>query len=276
MRKTVSLLFIVAGLSFAAPVITIVQSVGPGFGSPNLYDYTQNALTGLLFGTTNVNSFVGNGSGSAVYNRLVGAANVTQVIDTTGQFNSWLGLAPGAIAGEFGNRLYFGLIVKDTNPFSLSNLVYVDGFYASPTNIFFNTPADTYDGVTTIGINYGPNNVRGGGDDIIYQGGQANNLLVNEIYYSGYSNTFLLSPPAPGQTPQQQLNTTIQDQSAAIKPLPTPVVGAGVTTTPGNIATLVAPTTNQSVPVSGVPEPSTYALFASGLAALALARRRRS
>jgi len=280
-RKTVSLLFLVAGLSFGAPVITIVQSVGPGFASPNLFAYTQNALRGLIFGTDNVNADTGNGSGASLYTRLAGPVSPGQVIDTSPNspgfagFNSWLGLAPGAIAGEFGNRLYFGLIVKDTTPFSLSNLVYVDTFYGAPQNIFFNTATDTYDGVTTLGIHYGGDGVRGGLDDTIFQLGEANTNLVHELYYSGYSNTFVLSPPASGQTPQQQLNSTIQTLSAAIGPLPAPIVGAGVTTTPGNIQTLGQLTT-QSAPVSGIPEPSTYVLVSAGLAALAFARRRRS
>ncbi len=269
MRKTVSLLFIVAGLSFAAPVITIVQSIGPGIGSPNDLHYGINALIGLQNGTTGVNTFTGNGSGASTYNRLVGTADPSQFIDTTGQFNSWLGLAPGAIAGEFGNRLYFGVVVKSTDQFSLSSFVYYDNFYNNAV-IPFNTVGDTYDGTTINGLSYGPNGVLGGGDDIFYEGGQVNTTLVNELYYRGYSNAIV--PPAlgPGQTPQQLLTSQRNIAAASIATLPVPVVAASVVTLGNVVTTGFAPAA-----VAGIPEPSTYALFASGLAALAFARRRR-
>ena len=270
-------MFIVAGLSFAAPVITIVQSIGPGIGSPNDLAYGQNALVGLRNGTNGINTFAGNGSGASTYNRLVGVATPSQFTDTTGLFNSWLGIAPGSISGEFGNRLYFGVIVKDNvnAQFNLANFVYQDNFYNNQT-IFFNTPFDTYDGTTIIGVGYGPNLVLGGGDDVIYNAGQVNTTMVNELYYRGYSNAIAPPPLAPGQTPQQLLTSQANIAAASIAGLPAPVVGAGVTTTPGNINTLLAPLTTQSAAVAGIPEPSIYALFISGLAALAYARRRRS
>lgn len=105
MRKTLSLLIACAGLSLGAPVITIVQSIGTAIGSPNDIAYGQNALQGLINGTNNVTTF---GGGAATYTRLVGTPNFAQIVDTTGQFNSWLGVTPGDFPAEFGNRLYFG------------------------------------------------------------------------------------------------------------------------------------------------------------------------
>ena len=277
MRKTVSLLFIVAGLSFAAPVITIVQSIGPGAGSPNFAAYGQNALIGLQNGTTGINTFVGNASGASTYNRLMGVASPNQFTDTTGLFNSWLGISPGAIAGEFGNRLYFGVTVKDNAnlQFNLANFVYVDNFYTNaPQNIFFNN--QTYNGITLVGISYGPNGVLGGGDDVVYNSGQVSTTLVNELYYRGYSNAIIPPPLAAGQTPQQLLTSQANTAAAGIAQQPPPVVFAGITTVPGNIQTLVAPLTGQAAATAGIPEPSSYALIASGLAALAFVRRRRS
>jgi len=266
-------LFIVAGLSFAAPVITVVPSIGPGFGSPSDAQYALNALTGLQAPPNSV------GSGAATYTRLLGGSVLPNQIISTGDFNNWLGIAaPNALFNaEFGNALYFGLtIVNTAAKFSLSQLVYEDNFATyDPANftnapLYFNTadPADTYSGSTIIGIDF-VDGIAGNGNDIVYSTGQANTTLVNALFYRGVNGAFGLFPGVG--TNQQRLN----ESAAAISSQPITLTGTYcLTPTPGQGSCAQLPQGSASVSV--VPEPGTYALFGAGLAALAFVRRRRS
>ena len=268
MRKTVSLLFIVAGLSFAAPVITVIPSIGPSsdLSSPTTTTYATNALAALQSGA-NSQGTAGTGG---FYQRLVGGVvNANQVIDTVGFFNSWLGVTPGAIAGEFGNNLYFGLSIISTgaaNTFTLNQLLYQDNL--GP--LVFN--GDTYSS-NFVGINFGTDGVvggAGGAADSIVTLNAAGSTAVNALFYRGVSNFY---SPIGGGSNQAQLNASINSLNAS-----------GFTLTGGYCLSAVAGQTtcapqtslvNASIS-SAVPEPSTYALFGAGLAALAFVRRRRS
>lgn len=253
MRKTLSLLIACAGLSLGAPVITVIPSIGPSGLGPSAGTYNQNALNALQ------NSLASVGSGAATYNRLVGNAFANQLIETT--FNSWLGVTPGPFSGELGNNLYFGVsIVDNSGKFSLSQLVYSDNFGTYEPSLVGTSPfsfnGDTYNTSTMIAIDFGPDNVLGGGNDTVITNGTSGSTQVNLLIYRGVSGFFL---PLVGSfaNDQARLNATAS------------AIGGGLplTLTGGYCIAAQAGATNCS-PVSAsvgvVPEPSTYALFGAG------------
>ena len=263
MRKTIPLLLIVTGLSFASPVITVIPSIGPSShpSSPSTTIYRGNALTALFGGVTSQ----GTAGTGGFYTPLVGGfVNANQLIDTAELFTSWLGVTPGTPSGEFGNNLYFGLtIIKNNSTFTLNQLL----FQNNSGILAFN--GDSYN-ANFLGINYGGNGVVGGGDDFILAVDALGSTEINALYYRGVSNFF---SPFGGGSNQDQIDALINA-----------LFSADFTLTGGYCLAAIAgqetcaPQTsfvNASVR-SAVPEPSTYALFGAGLAALAYARRRRS
>lgn len=274
MKKTVLFLFVVAGFSSAAPTFTVIPAIGTGISSPSDAAYAVNALTALRTGSNTI------GSGAALYTRLVaGSVDPGLLIDTSGLFNSWLGVAsPNALFNsEFGNRLYFGLSIVDlSGTFSLSQLVYQDNFATydpinfSPDPVYFNIGSVSYDGTTIIGIYFGENGVLGGGDDLIYSSGQDNTTLVNALYYRGLNVAFPLSPGGIG-TNQERLSAA----KNAIMSQPVTITATYcLSSVPGSVAGCTTSTTSAPSSVSVVPEPSTYILFGVGLTAFFCARRR--
>jgi hypothetical protein len=268
-RKTLSLFVAVAGLSFAAPTLTIIPSIGPISGTPSGDAYALNALNALRLNLTTFGAV-----GPSQYNRFTGVLNPNQVVDTTGAFNSWLGNANPAAPfnNEFGNALYYGIQwigANSSEQVSLSNFVFVDGYYSDPAvSIPYNTPADTYDGTTIIGVQYGTDGLFGTADDIVVNSGQANTTPVNALFYRGYNVSFGPFPSLPG-TPQQQLDAYVGSQAAIVAAFGPQTSSAQGNSTSGNASAnaVIGLTTS-------IPEPSTYALIGIGLAALAYVRRR--
>ena len=134
------------------------------------------------------------------------------------------------------------------------------------------TGADTYNGTTVFGIDFGSDNAPGGvgpaADTIVNSA--VNTTPVNALFYRGVAGWFSLLPGGQG-TDQQRLDAA----AAAIASQPVTLTASYcLTSTPGNVSGC-GPLSSASVS-AGVPEPSTYALFGAGLAALAFARRRRS
>jgi len=270
-RKTLSLFVAVAGLSFGAPTITIIPSIGPVPVSPNYNTYNSNALTALL---NNATSFGVAGPGQ--YNRLTGLIDPSHIIDTTGAFNSWLGVANPAAPfnSEFGNRLYFGMRVLGANgadTFTLNDLIVNNSIFTSPTiPVTFNTSSDTYDGTFILGVQYGGNGALGGGDDVLINSNESRFTPVNALFYRGFyfAAGFDPSDPAYTGTDAQRLTAFANDVRDYIAGEPS----QGIT---GEIKNLAAGSFETSF-TSSIPEPSTYALMGLGLIVLAFARHRAS
>ena len=271
MRKTVSLLFIVAGLSFAAPVITVIPSIGPSSdpSSATTIAYRNNAIA-ALFTLVTPQGTPGTGG---FYTPLVGGTvNANRLIDTAGLFTSWLGVTPGTPSGEFGNNLYFGLSIISNgtgNTFTLNQLLFQDNIGLVPFN------GDTYS-ANFFGINYGGNGVVGGGDDSTVALNAAGSTPVNALYYRGVSNFY---GPTGGVSNQDKINSSVNFLNTAGFSLTGGyclAATAGQTTCAPQTTFISSTVRSAGSSGSAIPEPSTYALFGGGLAALAFVRRRRS
>ncbi len=195
--------------------VTVTPALGPniaGGASPstgafvsNFIDFLENGTPGPNY-NTDPSGFVAN----------PGMIPVNEVIATP--FESWRGQAPGPFAGEQGNRVYFGLsIVPDgTCPDCQVTLDSIEGDIGwsnpdgTPSDIFvdpivpFSLSGQNYSD-TRVGIDYGADGVLGGGDDMIYDSGQAGTLPVNELYFVGASDALVFGTDAP-------FDPTISDQ----------------------------------------------------------------
>lgn len=271
MRKTLSLLVAAAGLSFGAPVITVIPSVGPSSLAGSAAAYDANALQALLQGLTNF----GTAGTPSYYSQVSGDLSANQIIDTFGLFNSWLGIAnPSApFNNEFGNNLYFGVqILGGTQSFSLSELVYADNLATYDPSLIGTTPfsfnGDNYDERFLAFLDNGttPGSLDAGDSQVAL--GTAGTTAVNYLFYRGVPVFFL---PLAGATNQQALDSTV---AAIVSNAPVTLTASYcLADTPGS--TTCGPVSGQaSAAIGEIPEPSTYALMGLGLAALAYARRR--
>jgi len=101
----------------------------------------------------------------------------------------------------------------------------------------------------TIGIDYGPDGIKGTADDVLYTSGDASLYLIHELLYVGVGASFNASG-APGSTPQEQMQYTLD------------YIGCVGTFQVDNRYYLI-------------PEPGTIALLAGGLLGLLTLRRLR-
>lgn len=274
MRKTLSLLVAAAGLTFGAPVITVIPSIGPSSapGVGSTADYNANALLALFQGLTSSSAF---GTAPSFYTQVSGPVPANQVIETT-SFNSWLGIANPAspFNNEFGNNLYFGVAIRGgTETFSLRNLVYSDnsGF---PT---FSYDVESYDSRFRAYLDNGTTaGVLDAGDTQVALNADGS-TLVNYLFFRGAS-LFYSPLGVDGDDPQTRLNNTVAALNGG---LPISFTGGYcLSSTPGDLSCADGGLTTATATLSAgaigaeIPEPSTYGLMGLGLAALAYARRR--
>jgi hypothetical protein len=182
-----------SGSSFGAILTQVFPSPAPNaFGSPSWNPgYVQNALNALENGL----SSVGNPATTpTAYYQVTTEGDRDNIV--TG-FPSWKGFVnPGAMFGaafanELGNRLHFGVhILGNGTQFSLSELSF-DMESTDAGDIFqfvgdFSTPSDVYSS-TRVGINYGPDHIKGTADDVRISSGPATQV-VDELVYVGVGN----------------------------------------------------------------------------------------
>ena len=275
MKTLVAALLLVssAGSSLGAILIQVFPSPAPNaFGSPSWNPgYVQNALNALENGL----SSVGNPATTpTAYYQVATEGDRDNIV--TG-FPSWHGFAnPGAMFGaafanELGNRLHFGVhILGNGAQFSLSELSF-DMESTDAGDIFqfvgdFSTPSDVYS-ATRVGINYGPDHIKGTADDVRISSGPATQL-VDELVYVGVGNALAPDSSCPGS----DLATL-----DCIKAFYDSISPFNITTTYSlrNGAGSLLGTGSGTVAFSAaVPEPATWGLMLFGFAGIAWKRLR--
>jgi hypothetical protein len=186
-------------------------------------------------------------------------------------FNSWHAQANPAAPfdTQYGNAIIFPLrLVSTTSKFRLSNLDNIttsndpgNDLGVSGTHL---VSGANY-GFSRVGIDYGPDGIRGTADDITYNNGESGTMLVNELLYSGVA-VFEDVSHTPGNTPQQDIDQSIASFDAT-HPI-TRITNEYILTDDAG-RNLVDVTKAVTV----TPEPASLGLFALGTLSL-LARRR--
>jgi hypothetical protein len=262
-----SVALLAAARPASAEIITfeVIPAFAPkGPESPNWANYVLNALGGIQ-----QNQDVGDRTMTpAAYERVDSIIPASEIVYTP--FPSWRGvadpnpLAP-AFANELGNRVHFGLhiVTSADSPFALADIGW--SLDSDDSTNYFDQSGDfssaTYS-QTRVGINYGPDGVKGGGDDVWFNGGQAGTMPVNELIYVGVGDGFLSDEPG-ALTDQDDINMTLADIYAGCgDPSGCLVDLVGSYTLPGSTGPTSASAT---VTISLVPEPASAAMAMMGL-----------
>lgn len=191
------LIFGFCGVASAALNIRIQPSSAPNaFGSPSWAPYlnaAQASLQGNLGSTGNP------AVDPAAYRVLEGGFYDPQDVMVTSGL-SWRGVAnPSApFDAEHGNRLHFGVAIEGdgTECFTLQDVTFVLTSSDGALNFVSSLAGTTLDGTNRVGLDYGPDNVLGGGDDIMFNAGQNDTTCMDALYYRGPGNAYWPDAPA--------------------------------------------------------------------------------
>ena len=181
-----------------------VSSVGPSNAlSPSWAQYATNALTSLGNGGGNI------GNPASDPTAYAAASDLSAGDLILSSFPSWLGVADptGALAGENGNQLLFGLLISGAGDyFRLSNLFNTMSSSDPGNSLGWNSGGFTAYGTFLIGRDCGPDGVCGTADDAVYSSGEDASLPVNRLLYVGVGAAFDASGE-PGVTNQDKLDS---------------------------------------------------------------------
>ena len=192
-----------AGVMSANATITldVVASSAPNAsGSPSWSGYAANALNSLANGLGNIGSRATVPTAYEIAGPIIKPGDVMIT-----SFNSWMGVA-GPLAPPFdkelGNRMHFGLHAygDGTSQFKLADLTFAIHSSDPDDSLLFvgDFIGYNYNGTTRFGVNWGPDRVKGGGDDIVYTSGNGT-TLVDELVYVGVGNASLRGGSVPDQ-----------------------------------------------------------------------------
>jgi len=258
---TVVALSAVGAATVAGPITLEVRasSAPNAYGSPSWNAYVGNALNSLRNNLGNVGDRTSDPTAYEIAPNNVAAGEFMVT-----SFKSWRGVADPAapFAAELGNRMHFGLhaLGDGTTQFRLVDVTF-EITSSDPYNAL--GYAGNFLGLdysaTRHGINWGPDRIRGTGDDIVYTSGNGT-TLVDELVYVGVGNAFW-PQPENGQTNQEAIDDAI----------------AWVYSNPGFMITgtyWINGDTGSDIVTSVIPLPGPAMLGLAGLAGLGLSRRR--
>lgn len=239
----------------------------PGF-TPTFIQFNSNAIQSLSQGGGAVGNPATDPAAFVPTSSIKAADLFASFEGTNTTFPSFHGVAnpPAPFNDQYGNALIFPLrIVSTTQKFRLSNLDNV---------IVSNDPGNTFGSeshlaagrdysFTRVGIDYGPDGIKGTADDIVYNNNQPGSTPVNELLYSGVAIFNEVSDF--GGNAQQNLDQSVAD---FLRQNPLTSISNTYTLTDDAGNNLVNITTTVAV----TPEPAALGLL--GGATLLLSRRR--
>jgi hypothetical protein len=164
--------------------LTIKPALAPSmYASPSWSAFADNAITALKENRDSVSADAQNPTGFQV----VQGVELAHIL--VGPFPLWKGqLAPaGTFAAEHGNRVHFALHAQGNGQrFALADIAYSitsgdPGQLLSQSG----TLADLAYSASRVGVSYGSDGKRGGGDDVVFQDGEPGTIPVDELFYVG-------------------------------------------------------------------------------------------
>lgn len=189
--------FLLASTAFAGGPISVGIHPAPApnaFGSANWPQWLEWAQWSLRWNLGDVgNPDVHPGA----YYTLNGFYEPKDVMVTSG--HSWEGSAyPEApFDAENGNRLHFPLSAETDGSwcFTLQEVAFALTSSDGQLNFISDLAGTTLDGTNRVGVDYGPDGLKGSPDDIVYSGGEGDTTCVHALYYRGPGNAYW--PDAP-------------------------------------------------------------------------------
>ena len=188
---------------------TVVGGVVPDYilQSPSFDTYSANVIAALEAGQTSRGGSID--TTPTAFNTLTRTTvNAGETFATP--FHSWRGdLAPtGAFAGEYGTFLRLATKIVSPTAFTLADVVESDTDTPDLPTVFTSTFADQIKayGLTAVGINYGADGKRGGGDDTVYDSAglirrrRRSTNSITSVRATSPSSRPKISTPAPTAT----------------------------------------------------------------------------